>query len=123
MLDPQELDRHTARQILGGLDRDGLVSPYCALALPQDAGTLNASGRFFPDLVLAGARVRAFVEEVELEPLDVLPGRPFERSWPLPEELRGRAIVSVRFSCGDFVYRGPDLRHCVVFQLERLALE
>lgn len=123
---PSELTERTARQILGGVDRAGLVAPHAALVLARSRGTttLHVTGRFLPERVLDGAVVRVFVEELELAQLAIRPGEPLDVVLPLPREaLEGRPFLSVRFSGDDYVYRGDDLRRCVLFQLERVALE
>jgi hypothetical protein len=124
-LEPATFDDSSGRQIHGGVDKDGLVSPFAALVLgrPVRATNLRLSGSFLPDRVLAKKTVRVFVEEFELDPLTIEPGATIEESRPLPAETRGRIDLGVRFECDDFVYRGQDLRHCVVFLLKRIALE
>lgn len=124
-LEPADLDDKLARQILGGLDREGLVSPYASILLrsKRAASELRVTGQFLPDRVLAGKVVRIFVDEFEVGQLVVAPGEPFDFRAPLPAEVGEREASSVRFLAEDFVYRGSDLRHCVVWRLDRVALE
>lgn len=114
-----------ARQVHGGLDREGLVSPYASLVLRRAPGTrtLHVVGRALPDAALNGARTRVFIEELEVGAFELRPDAPLELRVQLPGALDGRAFLNLRFESSDFVYRGDDLRHCVVFRLERAALE
>lgn len=114
-----------ARQVHGGLDLEGLVSPYASLVLQRSAGTqtLAVTGRALPDRALAGARVRVFLEELEIGAFELEPEAELALHVPIPASLDGREFLNVRFESSDYVYRGDDLRHCVVFRLERAALE
>jgi hypothetical protein len=114
-----------ARQIYGGIDREGLVSPYASLTLwrPPQARELHVIGTALPDRALAGARVRVHLEELELAVLELQPGAPLDLRQPLPAALDGRAWLNLRFTADDYVYRGADQRRCAVFQLRRAALE
>ena len=111
--------------IHGGLDLEGLVSPYasCVLLRPAGASALHVRGRSLPDLVLRGARTRVFLEELAVGELVHEPDAEWKLDVPIPPELEGRELLNLRFESDDYVYRGPDLRHCVVFRLERAALE
>ncbi|HEX6884552.1 MAG TPA: SGNH/GDSL hydrolase family protein [Planctomycetota bacterium] len=124
-LDFPEVELGEARQIYGGIDRDGLVSPYasCALWRSPAARTLRLTGASLPDRALAGARVRVHLEELELATLEIRPGTAFELELPLPAALQEREWLNLRFAADDHVYRGSDLRRTVVFRLERAALE
>jgi hypothetical protein len=124
-IDLPELTLPEARQVHGGLDIEGLVSPYASLVLHRAQGTrrLVVRGRALPDRALAGARVQVSVEELVAGELELTPGTALALDYALPAELDGRAFLDVRFESDDYVYRGDSLRHCVVFQLERVALE
>ena len=124
-IDLPEITLAEARQVHGGLDREGLVSPYASLVLHRAPGTrvLHVVGRALPDRVLAGARARVFLEELEVGALELQPDSPLELRYELPAELDGRDYLNLRFESSDYVYRGADLRHCVSFRLERAALE
>ena len=50
-------------------------------------------------------------------------GRKLALNYALPAAVADRPYVSVRFAANDFVYKGRDLQHCVVFYLRRLAIE
>jgi hypothetical protein len=124
-IDCPGLDRNEARQVQGGLDVDGGVSPYCTLVLERrpDSARLALRGRALPEPALDGLVARVFLEEVELQPLELEAGSAFSREYTVPPELEGRRMLNLRFVSTDWVYRGADLRHCVSFMLERAALE
>ncbi len=118
------LDAREARQIHGGLDMEGLVSPYASFVLLRaGADELAVRGHCLPDEALRGASVRVSLEELELGVLELEPRRELDFRAPIPAELGGRELLNVRFSADDWVYRGDNLRHCVVFRLDSVALE
>jgi hypothetical protein len=114
-----------ARQVHGGLDREGLVSPYASFVLLQQPGArfLRLAGRALPDRSLRGAHTRVALEEYELGTIELAPDQPLAFEAPIPPELSGRELLNVRLESDDYVYRDENLRHCVVFRLERAALE
>jgi hypothetical protein len=124
-IDCAEISLEEARQIYGGVDREGLVAPYASLTLhrPLGARVLRLVAQALPDLALEGARVRVFLEEFEFATLELRPGAELELRRALPAELADRPWLNLRFTSDDFVYRGSDQRHCVVFRLQRVALE
>ncbi|MSR62993.1 MAG: hypothetical protein EXS08_11165 [Planctomycetes bacterium] len=125
VIDLPELTKAEAGQVHGGLDREGRVSPYCSLVLQRPAGAreLVVRGRALPDVALKGARTRIFLEELELGAFELAPDAELALDVPIPPALDGRAFLNLRFESSDYVYRGDDQRHCVVFQLQRAALE
>lgn len=125
VIDLPEITLEEARQVHGGLDREGLVSPYASLVLHRAPGTraLHVAGRALPDRSLAGARTRVFLEELEVGALVLRPDAALELRVPVPAALDGREFLDLRLESSDYVYRGDDARHCVVFRLERAALE
>jgi len=125
VLEPPEFSQEEAVQIYGGLDREGLVSPYATWVLhrPPGARTLVVTGQALPDEALRGARTRVFLEELEIGALELAPGAPLELRREIPAALDERAWLNLRFVSDDYVYRGDDQRHCVVFRLTRAALE
>lgn len=123
-LDLTALTPLAATQIHGGVDGSGLVSPYASILLARRAGTtLRVSGRALGDALLSGSLVRVSLDDLEIGSIELQPDSPIEFSAPIPPALDGRAHLSVRFESEDFVYRGEDLRRCVVFRLDRVALE
>src|SRR6185436_17016522 len=88
-IDLPEITFEEARQVYGGLDLQGLVSPYASLVLHRASGTrtLHVVGRALPDRALAGARVRVFLEELEVGALELQPDAPLELSLALPAAL------------------------------------
>ncbi len=123
-LDFDHLDAATAAQIHGGLDRDGLVSPYASFLLRNDGGRqLRIDGRALPRPELDGARVRVYVDAEQVGELEIRADTRLAEAFPLPRSASERRFLSVRFEADDYVYRGSDLQHCVVFRLHRIAIE
>ncbi|HVQ24721.1 MAG TPA: hypothetical protein VMV01_06080 [Planctomycetota bacterium] len=113
----------SAGQVYGGIDKDGFVAPYAALVLRRDGNSLHLTGRCLARPELDGATLSVFVDELPLARIAIAAGSSVDRTEPLPAELRERPFVAVRLSCDDFVYDGPELRHTICFQLQRVALE
>jgi hypothetical protein len=124
-LELAEISLAEARQVHGGMDKDGLVSPYASLLLrrSKSASALVVTGQALPDRALAGARVRVWLEELEVGVLALEPDAPLALRVAIPSALADREFLNLRFESDDYVYRGDDLRHCVVFRLQRAALE
>ena len=125
VIDTQQFTLDEARQVHGGLDLEGLVSPYASFVLARTSGAreLHVSGRCLPDRALRGTTTRIQLEELELGKLELEPDAPIDFRAPIPPELDGRELLDVRLTSDDYVYRGENLRHCVVWRLERAALE
>lgn len=122
-IDFAKLTERTGAQIYGGIDRFGYVSPYGALALARgDGAKLRVRGQMLDAVELRGAKVRVFADERTAAELTIEPGQPIDVTFELPPELRSRAFLDVRFSSNDWVYRGPNLRQCVSFQLTKVEL-
>jgi hypothetical protein len=115
----------SARQVHAGIDEDHLASPYVSILLgqPAPASALRILGRALPDTVLADAVVRVWIEEHEVGKITLRPDQPIDFRADVPPLLRGNEPLNVRLEASDHVYRGDDLRHCVVFQLDSVALE
>ncbi len=123
-LDFTDLDAATAAQIHGGLDKQGRISPYASFLLRNDGGRqLRITGHTFPRPEIDGARVRVFADAEQVAELTLEADRELDLSYPLPAAVAERPFLSVRFEADDYVYQGADLQHCVVLQLERIALE
>jgi hypothetical protein len=120
-----ELDLTEARQVYGGIDLEGLVSPYASLVLqrPPEARRLVVRAAGLPDRSLVELQPRVLVEEFELGRLELIPGREESFAFDLPAGVADREFLSVRFESDDWVYRGDDARHCVSFRFVRAALE
>ncbi len=118
-------DEEHLRQIDAGIDKDRLVSPYASILLRNlpDA-TLTIGGRALDRPVLDGTRVEVFADEVKVGEIELQSGAEVRGSWTLPEELNARPYVSVRLIADDYVYSesGGEMRHCVVFRLDSLAI-
>ena len=122
-IDLRALDLGQALQIYGGIDAEGLVSPYASLCLRRgSARSLELDGRALPDAVLEGTRVRVWLDELELASLTLVPDQPIRVRAPIPAALDGRGFLALRLESDDFVYRGPDLRRCAAWRIERAAL-
>lgn len=115
----------SVHQVHAGIDADRLASPYVSILLgqPAPASALRVLGRALPDSVLENAEVRVWIEEHEVGTITLRPDQPIDFRAAVPPALRGREPLSVRLEASDHVYRGDDLRHCVVFQLDSVALE
>ena len=112
-----------ATQIHGGVDTEGMVSPYAALLMDARQGDgLELFGRVPPRTELTGATVRISVEEFELGAIRLRAGEPFAFSKPLPDAVRDRDYVTVRLESDDFVYMGDDLQTCVSVKLESVSI-
>jgi hypothetical protein len=114
-----------SRELHGGVDAERLAAPYVSilLAQPANAGALHVVGRALPDSVLTGAVVRVWLEDRELGTITLQPDGPIDFRAEVPSVLRGSEPLNVRLEASDYVYRGDDLRHCVAFRLDRVALE
>lgn len=125
VVDLRALERGTALQIHGGIDDQRLVSPYASLLLGARPGArrLKVTGRCLPDGVLRDAQVHVAIEGQDAGWIRLEPDAPIRFEVGLPEGVPAGEPLDVCFSSDDFVYRGDDLRHCVVFELERVALE
>jgi len=111
------------RQVYGGIDKQGNVSPYASLLLGRgEGGRLELEGACLERPELDGATVRVFVESFELGTFELESGEPIEQAWPLPAELDGIAYVNVRFVADDWVYTGRERRDCKSFHLQRVAI-
>ncbi len=123
-LDFTQLNAAQAAQIHGGVDREGRVSPYASVLLKNDGGQhLRLVGTAFSRPELDGGRVRVFVDAEEVGQIQLRAGDAINGDWPLPAATSNRPFLSVRLVADDYIYVGPDLQHCVVFQLHQLAIE
>jgi hypothetical protein len=120
-VDLGNLTAATATQIYAGVDAQGLVSPYASVLLKRgNARRVHLRGAFLPATELAGNRVQLFFDEVPGGAFEVRPGAPLDLTYDLPAAVAGRPFFDVRFRSEDWVYKPPDLRHCVVFRLDRV---
>jgi len=111
------------RQIHGGIDVDGNVSPYASVVLARGRGdSLRLAGDCFDRPELDGTTVRVFVEELELGHFELTAGEPLDVAWALPPELEASMYVNVRLVADDWVYTGPERRDCKSFHLELLEI-
>lgn len=113
----------SASQFNGGIDGDGLVSPYCSLMLRNVRnGTVRIEGKTLDRPELDGAEVSVFADERPLGTFTIQSGEPIDASWVLPKQVRDREFLSVRMQSNDYVYVGDQLDHCVVFELTRVSI-
>ena len=122
-LDFSDLDARGGRQVLGGVDAAGRAGPYASLLLRRGGDRLRLVGRGLARDELANLEVVVRVDEVELGRLRPLPGRAFDHTFDLPEQLRGREAVSVILIASDYAYALEDGRRCVSMDLERVDLD
>ena len=124
VLEVASLDLAHALQIYGGLDREGHVSPE-AVVLLRCAGArrLRVTGRALPDTVLEDCTVRVRVDDVEIGSFALHPDEPIAEVLELPPELVERTYVAVRFEADGYVLRGAEMRDCISWRLDRIALE
>ncbi|MEO2094000.1 MAG: hypothetical protein ABGY71_08040 [bacterium] len=117
------LDDAGAAQIHGGINRKGEVSPYASMILRNRSHSqLLVRGRCPQRMELIEPKVDVFVDEVLLETVSLVPGESFELRAALPAAVAERPYISLRLESSDFIYRGADLRECVAFDIERVAL-
>jgi len=127
--DGKESHRAALRQVHGGILPPGAVMPYASLILRNDhASRLKVDGEFPDRPELRGGGTEVFVEEVLVGRLEFVCGpspdaRSFSRCFELPEEVRAREFVSVRFVSSDWVLDGDHLRHCVSFLIRQVELQ
>jgi hypothetical protein len=112
------------RQVYTGLDDKGQVSPFASFLLARHGQTtLRIRGRALPRPELAGARLRASVEGIQVGEHELVPGESFDVRFPLPAAIEPECGVNVRLETSDYGYTGADEQHCISFILEQLALE
>jgi hypothetical protein len=105
-----------------GIDRRGEVAPYAAVILARKKGRrLQVEGAFLERPEIEGTRIEVFVDELRAESMVVIPGQPVALDVELPEQVMKRPFLSVRFAAQDYCY-SVDLRRCLTFQLQRVAL-
>jgi hypothetical protein len=64
-----------------------------------------------------------WLEERELGTVKLEPDQEFEFQAAVPSDMRASEPFNVRLVSDDYVYRGDDLRHCVVFELRAAGFE
>jgi hypothetical protein len=122
-VDCARMELADANQIHGGVDRDGLVSPYASILLRAYAVRhLRVEGRCLERPELDGTRVRVFADEVQVGELLLESGRTIDEHFALPPELPVSGYLSARFEADDWALVGPDLQHTVVFRLDRVSV-
>jgi len=122
-----DFDRLTpfgAGQLYGGIDGEGRIAPYASLVLAAEGGThLRVRAERLDRPELRDARVRVWVEEHEVGAVrlrsDTLPA---DERFELPDDLRGREYLNVRFESEDWVYTGDTLETCVGLRLVSVAV-
>ncbi len=118
-----ELDERTARQIHGGVDEHGRLAPYASLLLrrPPHSPVLEVDGQCIERPEIDG-ELHVFADEVEVAVIDLGAGKPVHLRVQLPVEVVTRPFLSIRFEATDYAYDAEDLRSCVSFRLDRVAL-
>lgn len=112
-----------AASVNGGLDKDGLVSPYASFLLANlQGGSLFLTGRALDRPEIDGTHVQVSVDELPLGTFELHAGERIEQGWALPAEVAERPFLGITLQADDYCYVGNDLQHCVVFALESLAI-
>jgi len=123
-IDFEQLDAVSAAQVHGGIDRERRVSPYASFVLKNEGGRqLRIQGRTFPRPELDGAQVQVFIDAEQVGSFELRADTELDLHYAVPEATTDRPYLTIRFESDDYVYAGPDLQHCAVFWLKRLALE
>lgn len=117
------------RQVYGGILQPGIVLPYASMIVRNEsARVLRVEGELFDRPELRGGGVNVFVDEACVGRFGLVPvpgscGRGFSCAFELPECVRSRRFVSVRFVSDDWVLDGKDLRTCACFFVHRVELD
>lgn len=123
-IDFRQLNDALAAQIHTGIDRERLVSPYASFVLANEGAMyLEVRGRALQRPEIDGAEVQVFIDGEQVGMLDIESGKEFDLKLPLSPSMAERPFVSVRFIADDYFYQGANFQHCVVFQLDSIALE
>jgi hypothetical protein len=109
--------------IHGGIDKNGLVSPWASILLSAPESTrLEIRGACPAGVEMDGAEVTVSIEGVTAGKIALRGRQPFEASFEIPAEVRGRKHLNVRFEASDWFYVMPNLRVCRAFRLDSAAL-
>jgi len=110
-------------QVHGGIDHQGYVAPYASMLLKRrDGARLRIVGSALARPELDGVHVQVFVDEFPVGTLMPTASEAIDFTCELPLEARSRPFVSIRLQADDYVYRANNLRRCIVFKLEEIAL-
>ncbi len=122
--DLAELSEASAKQVHGGIDSAGNVAPYASLVLARRGGErLELRGERYETPELDSAAVAVYVEEFFLDRIPLAGTEDIELGWELPDEVRERPFLNVRFEASDYVYTDLTLGRAGSFVLHRLAIE
>jgi hypothetical protein len=117
-------DANTAGEVYTGVTADGTVSPFAIVVLAGAGGTrVHLTGAALARPEMDGATLHVLVDGAEAGTQVLHSGQPFDFSAPLPPTAAGHDWLAVRLTTSDYVYDGADLRHCVSFRMQRLAIE
>ena len=119
----QSNDPWRLSQISGGMDLRGQISPYASFLLRNEGLSVQVTGHSLPRPELDGAEVRVFADDELLGKIVLEADQPIDFHRPVPERLLSRSFLSIRFVSSDYVYDLSQDQHCVVFRLDRLAIE
>ncbi len=108
-------------QVHGGVDTQGNVSPYASILMPGGS-VLRLSGHCYERIELDGAVVEVFVDDVQVHSWTLRSGQALSLEVPIPEPLREKEYLSIRFKASDYAYSGDVLRDCVAFALDSLEV-
>ncbi len=121
-LDFQGDGARALRQVHGGVDLDGRLSPYASMVLPRlEGASLFVEGRYLERPELQGSEVRIWADQALLGTLELGALGTFARTFELPPEVAARETFSLRFESEDWVYGGSDRRRCESLRLDRVG--
>ena len=122
-VDAGSWDVNTAGQVYTGITPDGTVAPFAIVVLAAGGGTrVHLTGAALARPEMDGATLHVLVDGTEAGTQVLHAGQPFDVSAPLPAAA-GHDWLAVRLTTSDYVYDGADLRRCVSFRMQRLAIE
>ena len=123
-VDLARLNPESARQIHGGIDREGRVSPYASILLKNRRGKrVRIEARAFDRPELESGRVDVLIDGERVGGFGLRAGVPLDLSYPLPSRVANRRYVTLGLRSSDYIYQDSDLQHCVSFSLQRVAIE
>lgn len=122
-LDLRQPTPEALSSIHGGVLPGGLVGAYASLFLRRgDATRLVIEGECLDRSELNGAELTVHLDETEVARFVIQRGEPIHLDIPLPDDIKARPFIGVRFSCDDYLYVGSRLRKCATMRLHRVAL-
>ena len=114
----EPFDERDAAHLYGGVRANGELAREAALVVrPNDAHSIQLAGQHLERPELDGATLEIWLEEQLALTLTVDPGARVEHSIPIPEALRERDLLSLRFVADEHVLSGAALDRTACFRL------